>query len=187
MQAETYFTLTNMCREPLKKGDQAFNCYGNRTNRYLLIDYGFAFENNRYDSLEIYLNMSNEFKSLEIHDYVNFLPIRGPCQVARLKCDQICDTVLHYLRSHSREKFFAKNKTLVDIQPHFLIMTQPRDLFYELYVFGQYKHVLEYSKIALELRSSYEDDLELLKKQEGHWQTRMAILYRSQRKMIVRN
>lgn len=136
MQQETYFSLTNMCRRTLKKGEQAFNCYGNRTNRYLMIDYGFCFQNNKYDSVEIYLNMANEYKKMEVHDFVDFVPIKGPCQVARLKSDQLCDTVLHYLRSASRDKFFVKNKTLVDMQPQQLIMTQPRDLFYEMFIFG---------------------------------------------------
>lgn len=34
-----------------KKGDQLFNCYGRRTNRFLLVNYGFCFRNNKYNSL----------------------------------------------------------------------------------------------------------------------------------------
>jgi len=67
MEEETYFCLTNMNRNILKKGEQAFNCYGNRTNRFLLMDYGFAFTNNRYDSVELFLNMTADNKTLEIH------------------------------------------------------------------------------------------------------------------------
>ena len=66
-------------------------------------------------------------------------------------------------------------------------MTQPRDLFYELYVFGQYKNVLEYVKMALELKSTYEQDLELLKSDEIHWKAKMGITYRSERKSIIKN
>jgi hypothetical protein len=67
MEEETYFCLTNMHRKVLKKGDQAFNCYGNRSNRFLLMDYGFAFHDNRYDSVELFLNMTADNKTLEIH------------------------------------------------------------------------------------------------------------------------
>ena len=34
-----------------KKGDQLFNCYGRRTSRFLLTNYGFTFRNNKYNSL----------------------------------------------------------------------------------------------------------------------------------------
>jgi hypothetical protein len=34
-----------------KKGDQLFNCYGLRTNRFLLLNYGFCIRNNKYNSL----------------------------------------------------------------------------------------------------------------------------------------
>jgi len=67
MLEETYFCLTNMQRAPMKKGDQAFNCYGNRSNRFLLMDYGFAFSDNHYDSVELFLNMTGENKTAEIH------------------------------------------------------------------------------------------------------------------------
>jgi len=32
----------------------------------------------------------------------------------------------------------------MDIKPQHILLTRPRDLFYEIYVFGYYKHVLEY-------------------------------------------
>ena len=34
-----------------KKGDQLFNCYGLRTNRFLVLNYGFCLANNKYNSL----------------------------------------------------------------------------------------------------------------------------------------
>ena len=39
-------------REPIKKGDQIFLCYGRRTNKDLIMGYGFCTENNLYDSLK---------------------------------------------------------------------------------------------------------------------------------------
>lgn len=34
-----------------RKGDQLFNCYGLRNNRFLMINYGFCLRNNKYNSL----------------------------------------------------------------------------------------------------------------------------------------
>ena len=54
---ETYFMLCNQRGTTIKKGEQIFYFYGRLTNAYLLIHYGFAYEGNRYDSVEINLEM----------------------------------------------------------------------------------------------------------------------------------
>ena len=35
----------------MEKGEQIFNSYGRRNNRFLLLWYGFTFEGNKYDSV----------------------------------------------------------------------------------------------------------------------------------------
>lgn len=47
------------------KGDQLFNCYGRRTNRFLLVNYGFCFRNNKYNSLgfKVFVNYKEEGES----------------------------------------------------------------------------------------------------------------------------
>ena len=87
MDKDTYFCLTNMHRQTLKKGEQAYNCYGNRSNRYLLMDYGFAFADNKYNSVELYMNMSEEYKKMEVHDCIDFMPMKRAYQIVRLKND----------------------------------------------------------------------------------------------------
>lgn len=52
---ESYFAMINLNRRDLMPGEQAFYCYGNRSNRFLLINYGFCFKDNRYDSFELHL------------------------------------------------------------------------------------------------------------------------------------
>jgi len=85
-----------------------------------------------------------------------------------------------------RERFFLENKPLLDIKPTHIILTRPRDLFYEAYVFRGYKAVLEFVKLDIEFKSKLEDDLELLKG-DLKWHVRMAVVYRVERKKIVRN
>lgn len=48
---ETYFTIVNHDRRTMQPGEQAWYCYGNRSNKFLLINYGFCFAGNRLDSL----------------------------------------------------------------------------------------------------------------------------------------
>ena len=56
-EKSTYFTLINESRETMKKGTQAWNCYGNFTNLFLLSVYGFCFENNKFNSYKLYLSL----------------------------------------------------------------------------------------------------------------------------------
>ena len=54
---DTYFTFVNKNRQTVMPGDQVFYCYGNRTNKFLLLNYGFCFPGNRYDSFEFPLRL----------------------------------------------------------------------------------------------------------------------------------
>ena len=56
---ESYFCFVNLRRRQLQPGEQAFYCYGNRSNKYLLLNYGFCFPGNRYDSFSVWVNMKN--------------------------------------------------------------------------------------------------------------------------------
>lgn len=40
---------------PVSAGSQLFNSYGSRTNRFLLVWYGFCYPNNLYDSVTLRL------------------------------------------------------------------------------------------------------------------------------------
>ena len=40
---DTYFVFANEMRKPMPAGSQAWNCYGNRSNFFLLVNYGFCF------------------------------------------------------------------------------------------------------------------------------------------------
>jgi hypothetical protein len=40
---------------PVQAGSQLFNSYGSRTNRFLLVWYGFTYRDNLYDSVTLRL------------------------------------------------------------------------------------------------------------------------------------
>jgi hypothetical protein len=42
---------------PVSAGSQLFNSYGQRTNRFLLVWYGFTFRDNLYDSVSLRLQV----------------------------------------------------------------------------------------------------------------------------------
>ena len=55
--SESYFAMINTNRRTLEPGEQCYYCYGHRSNKFLLTNYGFCFENNKYDSFEVHLNL----------------------------------------------------------------------------------------------------------------------------------
>lgn len=52
---ENYFFMSTGVRTCFKKGEQVLNSYGRLSNRNLLLDYGFAIPENRYDSVFFFL------------------------------------------------------------------------------------------------------------------------------------
>lgn len=61
LDTETYFTFINEMRTPMPKGSQAWNCYGNRTNVFLMVNYGFCFKDNLYDSVKLMMRLDIDF------------------------------------------------------------------------------------------------------------------------------
>lgn len=57
-QGEYYFFMSTGVRTSFKKGEQVLNAYGRLNNRNLLLDYGFAIPNNRYDTVYFLLWLS---------------------------------------------------------------------------------------------------------------------------------
>lgn len=51
----TYFVVSTS--RPMKAGEQLYNSYGKRSNRYLLIWYGFTIDRNKFDSVPFRLVM----------------------------------------------------------------------------------------------------------------------------------
>jgi len=59
---DTLFVLVNNNRATFNPGDQVYYCYGNRSNKYLLINYGFCFPGNRYSSYRLNLRMDCDLR-----------------------------------------------------------------------------------------------------------------------------
>lgn len=53
-------------------GEQAYYCYGDRSNKFLLVNYGFCFADNRYDSYPIWVKMDIDLNDLFVPFMVDF-------------------------------------------------------------------------------------------------------------------
>ena len=72
-----------------------------------------------------------------------------------------------------------------------ILMTKPTNLFYEMYVYNFYEQTLIYIQSELNKVSTLEEDLEMLEDKPGqqplNWMTRMAVVYRCEKKKILRS
>ena len=85
---DSYFCFVNLRRRQLQPGEQAFYCYGNRSNKYLLLNYGICFPGNRYDSYSVWTNLKN-FDKLDpfIPQMISYNVTDPSIQEIRLKKD----------------------------------------------------------------------------------------------------
>lgn len=73
-EKDTYFCYTNTNRRTMAKGEQAFNCYGNYCNRTLMYSYGFCLQDNKFESITIFLVVTDTTAKTDIDEVVRFLP-----------------------------------------------------------------------------------------------------------------
>ena len=52
---DAFLVVANNTERTIRKDEQVMFCYGRRTNYFLLLNYGFALPENRYNSLQFRL------------------------------------------------------------------------------------------------------------------------------------
>lgn len=135
--------MVNTNRRTLQKGEQAFYCYGHRSNKYLLVNYGFCFQDNGYDSFEFNLVPNPPLFKLGEIVFLS-APKKGRnLQQVRLKKDQINEMLLFYIRCHLGRP-----------------RNEPWDL-YELRVLNWYLDVIEF--LIASRKFTQEENREALK------------------------
>lgn len=166
---KTYFNFVNKNRKTFEIDDQVFYCYGNRTNKFLLLNYGFCFPGNKYDSFEFPLRLDVPITAtLCVSDIVDLEWQSRSIQAVRLKRDQICEVMLAFLRSACKKSFFNINAAKPDEkqpQPR-ILLTRPTNLYFEKYVFTFYLNILRFVQDQLDRVATLEEDLELLERGE---------------------
>ena len=53
-------------------GEQIYNSYGDRSNKYLLVNYGFCFPDNRFDSYAIRFRCDVEITDAIVPQMIDF-------------------------------------------------------------------------------------------------------------------
>ena len=61
-EMDTYLAFYNDIRRDIQPGEQLYYFYGQRSNIFLFLNYGFVLEFNKFDSYELYVNMKLDEK-----------------------------------------------------------------------------------------------------------------------------
>ena len=93
----SYLLLVNHSGRTMKAGEQIMFFYGRYTNAYLLVNYGFCYRDNKYDQIDVLLELKPP--SLFPKDFVCFDFDRDEgVQDVQLKSDILNSTLLCYCR-----------------------------------------------------------------------------------------
>ena len=167
-------------------GEQAYYCYGDRSNKYLLINYGFCIAENRYDSYQVYVSMEINLNDLFVPDMVDFKAAQLYSQEIRLKKHQLNSLLMAYLRAVCQTQY---QKTY-DGHLKDTLLSKPSNLKYEKYCVTYYEQLVKFLQSNLERKYTLEADLETLADTDGQklsWAAKMALVYRIEKKKIIRN
>ena len=151
----------------MEKNKQAWYCYGNRTNSYLLINYGFCFPDNLYNSFKLEIKVcldyslyssENQIKPLNyLYQWGEDIP-GNKCQEIRLKMNSINWILISYFREIVRETF-----EFDDLPRNKIFLTKAINLKFEAKVIEFYKQLIEYLIKINEQETTLEDDLKILR------------------------
>ena len=100
--------------------------------------------------------------------------------------------MLSFLRSVCKISFFNKQerkaaKEGISFSKPRIYLTKPVNLYFERYVMIHYLEVIKCLDYALNSQTSLESDLALLKKPDLSFNERMVVVYRSEKKKILKS
>lgn len=176
-----YFAMGTKFSSRYSKGDQLFNCYGRRTNRFLLTNYGFCLRFNKYNSLGFKVFVTNKPD-----------PGSAPAEpqkfqkVIKLKMNRLSLDLLQYLRANliftfqfkgdDRSSATVSTPVHLDFECHML--TQAIALIDSI-LRSQYKTTYEHDLCQLELLA--EDKMDV----KNPWRYKLALIHRANQKEIL--
>jgi len=174
---ETYFVLCTKYKNIYQPGQQVFHCYGRRTNRFLLLNYGFCLNNNKYNSLSfrvwVNFNWQEEKKKDEARKAAKAKGKESAgksdsesdeeespekdnqiSKVIRLKRNHFNEEIFAYLRANLLNTYKGKNLP-------YLLVSAPVDAEFEMLVVACTINLLK-GLMTSRFKTPLEKDRELL-------------------------
>ena len=185
---DTYFVLCTKYKNVYGPNQQVFHCYGRRTNRFLLLNYGFCLNNNKYNSLSfrVWVNFNwQEEKKKEQEKLAKGIVDNGEeeeednriSKIVRLKRNRLSEEIFAYLRANLLNTYKGKNL-------EYLLISAPVDAEFEMLVVACTLNLLK-GFLASRFKTPLSHDESLLKEPELPIRKRFAILHRMDAKVIL--
>ncbi|CDW76123.1 set domain protein [Stylonychia lemnae] len=180
----TFFTLCTQYKTAYDKGDQIFHCYGRRTNRFLLLNYGFVLQDNKYNSITLRVNITLNKTKDEILNEQQILADRVSEAVGlnkiskyiKLKKDRISEELLSYLRASLMNVYRDQNH-------QYLLISTPVEIKFEMQVLLSAINLLQ-NLLNTRFKKSIYEDRKILQESDLSGRKRTAIIFRLKQKEI---
>lgn len=185
---QTYFVLCSKHKNIYNVGQQVFHCYGRRTNRFLLLNYGFCLNNNKYNSLSfrvwVNFNWQEERAKKEVQKQQSSKSDSDEeekdnriSKIIRLKRDHLNEEIFAYLRANLLNTYKGKNLA-------YLLVSAPVDTEFELLVLACTINLLK-GLMTTRFKTPLETDRALLRDPTLPIRKRFAVLHRMNAKEIL--
>ena len=111
-----------------------------------MLQYGFCFADNMYDSYEFYIKLDAS-SEVPVSELIDFTCQSRDCQKILLKPDQINAVLAAYIRSRNKQKFFEVKGSMNVMQNIFfmpdVLLSRPTNIEFEKLVFQEYMEILQ--------------------------------------------
>eukprot|EP00347_Sterkiella_histriomuscorum_P011977 403370373 len=164
----TYFSLCTQYKTAYAKNTQMYHFYGRRTNRFLLLNYGFVLQDNKYNSitLRVYVTLNNKhFKeqadsSSQSKEIMQALGLEQRIsKYLKLKKDKLNEDLLAYMRASLLSSYQG------DKNHEFILISAPVEIKFEQQVLLSAITLLK-NLLDNRFKTSMAEDIKLLA-QEG--------------------
>jgi hypothetical protein len=172
-----YYAMGTKHKTTYKQGDQLFNCYGLRTNRFLLLNYGFCLRNNKYNSLGFKVFVNYQAPKKESPSKQEESDDSQYQKVIRLKKDKLSEDLLQYLRANLIFTYKGGNKEM-------LLVSSPVDIDFELYVVSCALNLMKNMRNT-KYPTTLEQDRKMLAQIFDNWRFKLALIHRINQKEIL--
>ena len=147
--------------------------------------YGFVLENNKYNSLQFQVildfNKKEEEKKKEEEQESDEEDDNKISKVIKLKNNRIRDDFFAYVRMSLMQKMEKDNK----MRDHILV-SSPVDIEFEMFMLALALNLLN-MLLSKRFKTTIEEDIEMLKRDDLTWRKRLAVTYRRESKKILQS
>jgi hypothetical protein len=173
--------MSSRHRTCYRKGDQLFNSYGLRNNRFLIQNYGFCLRDNKYNYIGFKVFVNNQNDVLQTQRHVKIL---------KLKKDKLSESLLQYLRANLitnfREKLVSSNDEILKARGKRLLVSAPVDIEFEMAVLETGIGLVS-NMLKTKFNTTIDEDKAILGDPNISWRLYLAVTHRLNQKEILQS